>query len=388
MRKIYTFEECKNIALQYTTRKELKEKQKHIYTKINRNKWGKELFSHMKRLDGRDKDLSYEGCKTIVSHYEFLKDFREKETSCYVKIIKEKWYDLLENLKQTTDNVLKRYVYAYEFPEYNSAYIGVTYSIKIRDKDHHKRGTVFKFTQKNNINNYKPIILLKDIPFSKCKFYEDFYIKKYKKNGWNLLNIAPAGSLGGTTLVNDNIICFNLNGEYVSDGKINKISKELNIPIHLIRKCLRKENKSTNNYCFITHEEWVAKGSPKKIEKHIINNQEEKIAILDKNCKLLHVCKTKTEAKDYCNIKSSCNNIVSLKHFLILNVGKDYKCCYYEDYIKYTNGEYVLHKPNMPKCKKIVFVPNNITNINEFVQEKIKTPQWEINRLEKRRKRK
>ena len=386
MRKIYTYEECKKIALQYKTRKELKEQNKTVYNKISRNKWCNTLFSHMRRLDGRNKNLSYENCSIIVSNYEFLKDFRKNERPYYAKIMREKWYDLIGKLKHTTDNLYNRHVYVYEFSEYKTAYVGITYSIKNRDKDHHRRGSVFNFTQKNKINSYTPIILMENIPYSECKFYEDFYIKKYKKNGWNLLNKAPAGSLGGKILKKEKIVSFDLNGNYICCENINNISKNLNIPIHLIRKSLRKECKSTMNHIFMLYEEWIKNGSPKTIEKHVLRNKEEKIAILDKELKLLHICETKSESKQYCNITSSCNNIASLRHFLILNIGKNYKCCYYNDYEKYIKGEYILYKPNIPKCKKLVFVPNNITNIEEFTKDKIKPHQWEINRLQKRKK--
>ncbi|MBQ2176751.1 MAG: hypothetical protein II453_17465, partial [Alphaproteobacteria bacterium] len=73
MKEIYTYEICKDLALKCETRKELFNKNPHICAKIYRKKWV-ELLSHMRRL-----------------------------SSSYFRTI-----------------------YAYEFKELNSVYVGLT----------------------------------------------------------------------------------------------------------------------------------------------------------------------------------------------------------------------------------------------------------------------
>ena len=82
MKKYWTYEECKIEALKYKNRLDLKEGNKFVFAKINRNRWY-ELYDHMEIIGNR----------------------------------------------------YKRLIYVYEFPD-NTCYVGLTGNIKKRNNQH------------------------------------------------------------------------------------------------------------------------------------------------------------------------------------------------------------------------------------------------------------
>ena len=387
MRKIYTYEECKERALLYETRKELKNKEPGIYNKINSKKWW-ELVSHMKRLDHKDVVYTEDICKKIVSNYEFLKDFREKQPRLYALICYHGWHHLLSDLKRTGSANL-RTLYAYEFPELNYVYVGLTYNIAIRNQEHHTRGSLYNWALSHNISNYEPKILRKNIKFDIAGKYEAYYIETYRKQGWNLINKAKAGSLGGTILKNDEVVLFTEEGNYIDSGKVDYICEKYNIKRMLLRICLRKRNKTTNEYQIMYKDEWAKNGSPHKIPSQIIKNKKEKIAILTKDFKIEAICNTKSDARKYLSLTSSINCVTFIRKNLICN----YKMipqkwvCYYDDFIKYKNGEYIIFDPKIPKNKKLVFLPKicDENTKNNIIKNCFEKTEWKKRSLQKRK---
>lgn len=90
-------------------------------------------------------------------------------------------------------------MYIYEFED-KCVYVGLTYNLEIRNKQHYKRGPVF-----NHINMYSILPKLKKltkyINIDDAKNKEDKFITKYKEDGWNILNNAKAGALGSNNVL-------------------------------------------------------------------------------------------------------------------------------------------------------------------------------------------
>jgi predicted GIY-YIG superfamily endonuclease len=95
-----------------------------------------------------------------------------------------------------TGNWYKRCVYVYEFSD-NCAYVGLTYNLSERnlnrkkDKDDaitkHIRQTQLVPTLKQ-LTEYVSVNIASSL--------EIFYIDEYRKNGWNILNVAKGGTTG------------------------------------------------------------------------------------------------------------------------------------------------------------------------------------------------
>lgn len=111
----------------------------------------------------------------------------------------------------------ERLVYAWTFPEQNLAYIGLTGDEKKRASQHkslvaQKTTAVSRYIRETGLSpEYKVVSKTESNPSGlvdedtaaalECK-----YMEEYKANGWQLLNLAPCGSKGGSSFDEDVII--------------------------------------------------------------------------------------------------------------------------------------------------------------------------------------
>lgn len=184
---------------------------------------------------------TYEKCSDVVKKYKTKRDLYTKDKSAYVKITKMKWFDLLENLEVSTNDILKRLIYVYEFSD-NSCYIGLTYNIKNRNRQHleSNKSPVFNHIKKTGIFP-KLIVKTELIDVDKAILEEESILLFYKNNGWNILNIAKTGSTGGFSKINIDD-CINEIKKYDKLSDFIKNSK--NYYYYIIRHSLQKTNKS------------------------------------------------------------------------------------------------------------------------------------------------
>lgn len=154
-------------------------------------------------------------------------------------------------------NLYKRIIYVYKFYDENNnnsaAYIGLTYNPDKRNNQHLHRITqkspVKKFIEKNPTFKYEFEILTDFVDKETAKKLEIEYINKFKDDGWQILNIAKGGVLGSNneTPINvlqeiikkyDNYIDFinNENGAYKTICR----RKLFELTDHLKRKNRRK----------------------------------------------------------------------------------------------------------------------------------------------------
>jgi predicted GIY-YIG superfamily endonuclease len=91
-----------------------------------------------------------------------------------------------------------RCIYIYEFED-NSVYIGLTNNLKKRNNQHLNKGPVYNHIKKTNL--YPILTQLTDyIDMNISSIKEDEYIKKYKSDGFNILNKRKGGNLGGNNV--------------------------------------------------------------------------------------------------------------------------------------------------------------------------------------------
>jgi len=93
-------------------------------------------------------------------------------------------------------NRMFRCVYVYEFSD-NSAYIGLTYNLEKRNigrKTQLYDAVTKHISETNLIPELKQ--LSEYIPINKATSLENEYIKKYRNNGWKILNKTKGGEIG------------------------------------------------------------------------------------------------------------------------------------------------------------------------------------------------
>lgn len=229
----WTKEACKKAVDDCTTKTELKKKWPGAYMAIKTNEWY-ELFDRFvdrrkfvnketaqKRANKLTKWTKPE-CMKAALKCKTMREFRADYPKEYRASYKHGW---LEEFTWLEKNVPEKNVciYAYIFSELKTVYVGLTNNTKRRDKDHRrdfkysrkdKTSAVYKFCQKNNLNVPNMTILKSNLPAdTDGRYWEDYYVKKFKTEGWTLLNIAPTGanaSIGSnaTTLTKEE--CYRL----------------------------------------------------------------------------------------------------------------------------------------------------------------------------------
>ncbi len=130
-------------------------------------------------------------------------EFRKCCPRAYTVSLKNGWLDSFTWLQRKQDPYRDKLdnVYVYLFEQQHSVYVGRTIHPNDRNIFHHISGTVFKFATDNNIPIPPMVILESGLPLEEGLKREDYYVNKYREEGWNVLNKAKTGvgcgSLGG-----------------------------------------------------------------------------------------------------------------------------------------------------------------------------------------------
>jgi hypothetical protein len=136
-----------------------------------------------------------EKCQEEALKYENRSDYCKKSSGSYSKAWEKGWLNDICVHMLSVGNKYKKCIYAYEFLDTKTAYIGLTYKLNERDNQHKKIGPVFIYSQNNKITNFIQLTEYIDVDDAKVK--EEFFINKYLMNDWQVLNTAKAGAIGG-----------------------------------------------------------------------------------------------------------------------------------------------------------------------------------------------
>lgn len=147
------------------------------------------------------KKWTYEACYEAAKKCKTLKEFYKQFPGAYSASNINGWlekFDWLERkinvYKTNSDNV-----YAYFFNELKSVYIGRTVVPYERDIKHNTdiRSSVYKFAHKNGVTVPNMTILESGLTLEEGLKTEDYYVRKYREEGWNVLNKAKTGLRSG-----------------------------------------------------------------------------------------------------------------------------------------------------------------------------------------------
>lgn len=202
--KKWTYETCFEEAKKYKTRGEFQKGNGSAYQVVLKNKWFDRFtwFENGYKLEGKKRKMwFYETCKEAALKCKTLKEFYTNFVGAYNTSRRNGWideYDWLNKGKNVYEDKVDN-VYAYFFTELNSVYIGRTIEPHIRDARHQTEVTsaVFNFVQDNNITFPEMTILESGLSIEVGLDKEDYYVKKYREEGWNVLNRAKTGKRSG-----------------------------------------------------------------------------------------------------------------------------------------------------------------------------------------------
>jgi hypothetical protein len=195
-RDIYwTKERCQEEALKYNNRNEFRINSKSSYTISQRNKWLDDICLHM--IKKPSSFWTKERCQEEALKYKTRTDFKNKSYQAYKYSRINCWFDDICSHMPIIGNMYKRCIYSFEFED-NYVYIGLTYNIDKRSEGHYTNLSSQVNKHIKNTNLLPKLTKLSDyIDVELAKIKEGEYVKLYKDNGWNILNIQKTGNTGG-----------------------------------------------------------------------------------------------------------------------------------------------------------------------------------------------
>lgn len=193
--KYWTLEKCKEIALKYENRVDLKKQEPSLYTTAVRYKWLKDICEHMGYMN---KYWNDDSVRKEALKYKNRTDFQRKSKGAYEYSKRNNMLDEVCSHMEKMGDRFHRCIYVFEF-ENNVAYIGLTYNLKIRENDHLRKGKLFKYL-KNNKTTYVLKQLTDYVDKKEARKLEEKYMDLYEKNGWFILNENRISTLGGSVI--------------------------------------------------------------------------------------------------------------------------------------------------------------------------------------------
>ena len=200
----WTEDACHNAAKACITLKEFSTRYPSACVRARKQKWIQNYTWLIKVIRRPSKYWqNFDRCYDIAKCYTSKKDFREKSPECYTASVN---YGFIKNFNWLKDERIDLYngkidtIYAYEFINEKSVYIGRTLSkrAKERDREHIyiEKDTVASFAKKCNIAVPKMKILETELTLDESVIKEGKWIETYREKGWNILNKIKAGGLG------------------------------------------------------------------------------------------------------------------------------------------------------------------------------------------------
>lgn len=198
----YTYEECFEIAKKYKSRVEFARGAVAPYNAALNHGW----LDDYTWFESRQKPYNYWTKERVAEESKKYKNRGEFHDNCgtaYGKARVNGWLDEFTWLKDdridfSSDQI--DCVYAYEFEDYNSVYVGRTLAKRVKDRDREHLFTdtdaVYLFAKEKGIPVPDMIILETGLTLADGVRKEGEYLEYYKKNGWKLLNRAKTGGIG------------------------------------------------------------------------------------------------------------------------------------------------------------------------------------------------
>jgi predicted GIY-YIG superfamily endonuclease len=197
--KYWTKEKCIEEVSKYNTKKEFMEKSPVVYNTSYKYGWLDEITNH---LIGQKKNfwIYKENCKKEALKYDTLSVFAKMAPGAYKVSSKNGWLDEITSHMSYLGNKFMRLIYVYEFSD-NSVYIGLTYNLEKRNYQHNSDKNSKVFIHMNYSGLTPKLIKLTDyIEVGKAQKMEYHFLRKYKNNGFNILNKAKTGGIGGSNI--------------------------------------------------------------------------------------------------------------------------------------------------------------------------------------------
>ena len=198
----YTREECYEVAKAFKTRRELAKGNVGVYQAALNHGW----LDDYTWFESKQHPYNYWTKERVTEEskkYKTRGEFHDYNGTAYGKARINGWLDEFTWLKdERIDFVSDKCdcVYAYEFEEFNSVYVGRTLMRRIQERNYEhiftESDTVAMFIREHCIPLPPMRILEENLTLKEGIEKEGFYLQCYQEEGWITLNRAKTGSIG------------------------------------------------------------------------------------------------------------------------------------------------------------------------------------------------
>lgn len=197
----WTIDKIKEEALKYTTRNDFRKESGSAYTKAQVNGWLDDVCSHMTSISKPNGYWTIDKVREEALKFNNRNDFN-KGSSAYQAASKFGWLDDVCSHMELQGSIYKRHIYKAIFDD-GSVYIGLTYNYDKRMIDHLRKSksSVYRYMIQSGLKPTfelitKELLSMEDAVKMECRL-----IDEYKDLGFNVLNKAKGGSLGGSLII-------------------------------------------------------------------------------------------------------------------------------------------------------------------------------------------
>jgi predicted GIY-YIG superfamily endonuclease len=196
----WTFDKVKEEASKYKVRNDFNKGSKSAYLVAYRNGWINDVCSHMKVVN----NYTFDRVKEEALKFSTKNDFREKARAFYTAAHRNGWIDDVCSHMELQGSLYKRHIYKVSFSD-NSIYIGLTYNFDKRTADHliRKNSSVYKHMIDTGLKPTFELVTKELLSNEEASKMECNLIDYYKDLGFNILNRAKGGGLGGSNIIWD-----------------------------------------------------------------------------------------------------------------------------------------------------------------------------------------
>ena len=199
---LWTREKCYDAARQCSTPTEFQRRFSSAKESASREGFYYEMRDQMiaegywkvKRNDSRTKT----SCAASARNYKTRFEFAKGDNGSYLFAQRRGWLDEICSHMEKVGDQDTRKIYVFEFKD-GHAYVGLAHDPQERYWQHtkyNKKSPIFKFLQKHNVA-YEYKTLTDWLSKEEAQKMECHYIKKYRDDGWIMLNEKEGGDLGG-----------------------------------------------------------------------------------------------------------------------------------------------------------------------------------------------
>lgn len=226
-RIVYSDDELEAIAKKYPHKNMFRKQDSYAFRQAEKRGILDRIIQHM-TYGG--KKYSDDDLETIAKKYKTKKEFNTNDHNAYVAASSRGILDRITQHVETLGSKSKRMVYAYEFPDYNLVYVGLTYNEDQRKIAHtntetqrKKQSSVLKFILEKGIKPIYKNISNGYIEYNDAQKLEEKTLEEYKKNGWESLNKVKTGGLGSLAFVVSNQELEDISKNYDNKSDFKKM---------------------------------------------------------------------------------------------------------------------------------------------------------------------